>query len=81
MLVVLQLSVLVSVVRSISFVVIVTTAKKKKKSMVHDHCRVCSFFVGSDLRPPVHPVSFSGGAKNAAELAIFVSQLAFFAVT
>ena len=26
-------------------------------------------------------LSFSGGAKNAAELAIFVSQLAIFAVT
>ena len=26
-------------------------------------------------------ISFSGGAKNAAELAIFVSQLAIFAVT
>ena len=27
------------------------------------------------------PVSFSGGAKHPAELAIFVSQLAIFAVT
>ena len=29
----------------------------------------------------VKNVSFGGGAKNAAELAIFVSQLAIFAVT